>query len=43
MLSGASENAHADSERTLLASRGDWEQLAVLGSCDEVPEIICED
>jgi len=36
VLSGALENALAESESTFLSSRGAWEHLEVLRSTDEV-------
>jgi hypothetical protein len=36
VLSGAPENALAESESTLLRSRGAWEHLELLGSTHEV-------
>ena len=36
MLSGAPENALAESESTLLSSRGAWDHLELLGSTGAV-------
>ena len=43
VLSGALENALAESESTLLSSRGVWEHLEVLRSTGEVSWNIWED
>jgi hypothetical protein len=42
MLSGAPENALAESESTLLSSRGAWEHLEVLRSTGEVDRSVWE-
>ena len=42
MLSGVPENAPAESERTLLSSRGAWEHLELLGSTGEVYRSVWE-
>ena len=43
VLSGAPENALAESESTLLISRGVWEHLEVLRSTGEVAQSVWED
>jgi hypothetical protein len=43
VLSGAPENALAESESTLLSSRGAWEHLELLGSTGEVNRSVWED
>jgi hypothetical protein len=43
VLSGAFENALAESESTLLSSRGVWEHLEVLRITSEVVQNVCKD
>jgi hypothetical protein len=42
VLSGAPENALAESESTLLRSRGAWEHLELLGSTGDVYRSVWE-
>jgi hypothetical protein len=42
VLSGVSVNALAESESTLLSSKGAWEHLALLGSTGEVYQSVWE-